>query len=166
MFGSRLLSGRMPSIGAIRLTASEKAGPIFHAARKVLTLLEAYPRVGGSSEVSRERDANTHAVGFTTRYLTHRLCLTKGPDGKSRAVASLTPPDSPDWAPLDSFAPIWVVRAPPEIVDGHNGFFVAKRDPALAKEEPYLLDWLVTLHLFGPGPGSPAMSANQECSRS
>ena len=153
-----------PKVVVVTADNDEATGPIFHAGRKVLTLLEAYPREGGSGEVSRERDANTHAIGFTNRYRTHRLCLTKGPDGKARAVASLAPPDNPDWAPLDPFAPIWVVRAPPEIVDGHNGFFFAKRDPALAREEPYLLDWLVTLHLFGPGPRSPAMLANNECS--
>lgn len=152
-----------PKVVVVTADNDAATGPIFHSGRKALTLLEAYPREGNSDDVSRERDANTHAIGFTDRYKTHRLCLVKTTDGKTRAVASLTPPYGADWRPLDPYAPIWVVGAPPEIVDGHNGFFFAKRDPALDKQQPYLLDWLVNLHLFGPGPGSPAMIAEHAC---
>jgi hypothetical protein len=152
-----------PKLVVVTADNDSATGKFFHAARRLLTLLEAYPQDGESGDVSRERDANTHAIGFTDRYRTHRLCLVKAVDGKLRAVASLTPPASADWTPLDPYAPVWVVGAPPEIVDGHNGFLFARRDPTQAKQQPYLLDWLVDLHLLGPGPGSPAMIAEQGC---
>ena len=140
-------------------------GSIFHASRKVLTLLEAYPREGdGADDVSRERDANTHAIGFAQRYQTHRLCVIgEGPN--RRAVASLMPSPSAEWKP-DRYAPVWVVRAPPRIVNGHNGFFFAEPEPGSGKQQPYLLDWLVGLHLLGPGPNSPVMTADNACPES
>lgn len=152
-----------PKVVVVTADNDQATGRVFTAGRKVLTLLEAYPREGDSDSVSRERDANTHAIGFTNRYKTHRLCLTPAVDGKRRALATLTPPSNPDWAPPDPYAPVWVVGAPKEIVDGHNGFFFAARDPKVDRQEPYLLDWLVGLHLFGPGPGSPVMAVGDEC---
>ena len=151
-----------PKVVVVTADNDRATGPIFHAARKVLTLLEAYPREGDSGDdVSRERDANTHAIGFTQRYQTHRLCVI-GEGPSKRAVAALTPPASPDWN-LDKYAPVWVVRAPPRIIDGHNGFFFAEREAGSSKQEPYLLDWLVGLHLLGPGPKSPVMTADNGC---
>ena len=152
-----------PKVVVVTADNDDATGSIFTLGRKVLTFLEAYPREGNSDLVSRERDANTHAIGFTGRYKTHRLCLTSPDSGKRRAVAALTPPSNTDWAPLDPYAPVWVVGAPKEIVDGHNGFFFAARDLTTDKQEPYLLDWLVGLHLFGPGPGSPVMALENGC---
>ena len=77
-------------------------------------------------------------------------------------MAALTPPAAPDWQ-LDAYAPGWVVRAPPAIVNGHNGFFFAEPEPGTNKQQPYLLDWLVGLHLLGPGPGSPVMTTTNAC---
>ena len=140
-------------------------GSIFHASRKVLTLLEAYPREGdGADATSRERDANTHAIGFAQRYQTHRLCVI-GEEANKRAVASLTPSSSAEWQP-DPYEPVWVVRAPPRIVNGHNGFFFAEPEPGSGKQQPYLLAWLVGLHLLGPGPNSPVMTADNACPES
>jgi hypothetical protein len=151
-----------PKVVVVTADNDHATGSIFHAARKVLTALEAYPREGGSSDdVSRERDANTHAIGFAQRYQTHRLCVI-GAAGTKRAVAALTPSASAEWKP-DPYAPVWVVRAPPRIVDGHDGFFFAKPDEESKNQEPYLLDWLVGLHLLGPGPNSPVMTANDAC---
>ncbi|MEX8520969.1 MAG: hypothetical protein AB3X44_20900 [Leptothrix sp. (in: b-proteobacteria)] len=152
-----------PKVVVVTADNDFATGPIFHAGRQVLTLLEAYPREGNAGDVSRERDANTHAIGFTDRYKTHRLCLVRAADGTMKAVAALTVPASTDWMPLDPYAPVWVIGAPPEIVDNHNGFLFAKRDPALGKQQPYLLDWLVGLHLNGPGPGSPVMTQDNGC---
>lgn len=152
-----------PKVVVVTADNDLATGPIFTLGRKVLTLFEAYPREGASDRASRERDANTHAIGFTDRYRTHRLCLTSAGNGRKRAVASLAPPSSADWTPLDPYAPVWVVGAPKEIVDGHNGFFFAARDLATDKQQPYLLDWLVGLHLFGPGPGSPVMASGPAC---
>ncbi|MFT3814346.1 MAG: hypothetical protein QM740_13360 [Acidovorax sp.] len=153
-----------PKVVVVTADNDRATGTIFHAGRKVLTLLEAYPRESGNDEnASRERDANTHAIGFTQRYQTHRLCLV-GEGAKRHAVAALTPPASPDW-PLEPYAPVWVVRAPPGIVNGHNGFFFAEPEPGTTKQQPYLLNWLVGLHLLGPGPGSPVMTTNEACPR-
>ena len=151
-----------PKVVVVTADNDRATGAIFHAGRKVLTLLEAYPRESGSDEnASRERDANTHAIGFTQRYLTHRLCLVgEGPN--RHAVAALTSPAAPDWQ-LDAYAPVWVVRAPPAIVNGHNGFFFAEPEPGTNKQQPYLLNWLVGLHLLGPGPGSPVMTTASAC---
>ena len=153
-----------PKVVVVTADNDLATGPIFTLGRKVLTFLEAYPRDGASDRASHERDANTHAIGFTGRYRTHRLCLTSAAaNGRKRAVASLAPPSNADWTPPDPYAPVWVVGAPKEIVDGHNGFFFAARDLATDKQEPYLLDWLVGLHLFGPGPGSPVMASGAAC---
>jgi hypothetical protein len=153
-----------PKLVVVTANNDRATGQIFHLGREVLTFLEAYPKDGAPGDVSRERDANTHAIGFTERYRTHRLCLTQEVDGKRHAAARLTPSPSAEWAP-DKYAPVWVVSAPPQIVDSHNGFFfAAKLNPSDTKQEPYLLDWLVNLHLFGPGPGSPAMTSEGDCS--
>ena len=151
-----------PKVVVVTADNDLATGPIFHAAKKVLTVLEAYPHEDGNAEgVSRERDANTHAIGFAQRYQTHRLCVI-GDGMNKRAVAALTPPASVEWT-LDPYAPVWVVRAPPRIVNGHNGFFFAEPEPGSTKQQPYLLDWLVGLHLLGPGPNSPVMTANDAC---
>ena len=151
-----------PKVVVVTADNDLATGPIFHAARKVLTVLEAYPREDGNAEgVSRERDANTHAIGFAQRYQTHRLCVI-GDGMNKRAVAALTTPASAEWK-LDPYAPVWVVRAPPRIVNGHNGFFFAEPEPGSTKQQPYLLDWLVGLHLLGPGPNSPVMTADGAC---
>ena len=151
-----------PKVVVVTADNDRATGSIFHAGRKILTLLEAYPREGNSGDdVSRERDANTHAIGFTQRYQTHRLCVI-GEGVNKHAVAALTPPASAEWK-LDRYAPVWVVGAPPRIVNGHNGFFFAEPEPGSKKQEPYLLDWLVHLHLLGPGPNSPVMTADNAC---
>jgi len=135
-------------------------GPVFTAARQVLTALEAYPPEGDSR--ARERNANTHAIGFTERYQTHRLCLD-GPEGQKHAVASFSPFPDPDLPNPDRFAPVWVIDVPKEIVDGHDGFLFAAPDKTLQKQEPYLLKWLVGLHLHGPKDGSPVMTTANSC---
>lgn len=151
-----------PKVVVITADNDRATGSIFHIGRKLLTLLEAYPRESGSGDdASRERDANTHAIGFTERYQTHRLCVI-GEGQSKRAVAALTPPAQVEWK-LDPYAPVWVVRAPPRIINGHNGFFFAEPEPGSGKQEPYLLDWLVGLHLLGPGPKSPVMTADNAC---
>ena len=151
-----------PKVVVVTADNDEATGWIFHAARKVLTLLEAYPRESNTTDkVSRERDANTHAIGFAQRYQTHRLCVV-GEGANKRAVAALTPPALAEWK-LDAYAPVWVVRAPPRIVNGHNGFFFAQPEAGSAKQRPYLLDWLVSLDLLGPGPNSPVMTADGAC---
>ncbi len=151
-----------PKVVVVTADNDGATGSIFHASRKVLTVLEAYPReIDSADNVSRERDANTHAIGFAQRYQTHRLCVI-GEGLNKRAVASLTPSPSAEWKP-DPYAPVWVVRAPPRIVNHHNGFFFAEPEPGSTQQQPYLLDWLVGLHLLGPGQNSPVMTVDNAC---
>ena len=146
-----------PKLIVVTADNDSATGVFFPMFRRVGTLLEGYdesiPRSG-----SQERDANWHAIGFVDRYRTHRLCLQPtGGDGY-RAVASLTPPKKPDWS-QDEFAPVWVVGAPPEIVDGHDGFLYARK--AKGTPQPYLLEWLINLHTLGPVP--PVMTTPGAC---
>jgi hypothetical protein len=151
-----------PKVIVVTADNDQWTGKVFTAGRTVLTALEAYPRAGDDGKPSRERDANTHAIGFTERYVTHRLCLKSGADGKAFAVASLTPPADPDWTPLERFAPVWVVRAPPEIINGHDGFLFAKPG-ADGKQAPYLLDWLVDIDLSESIRNSQALVGTNQC---
>jgi hypothetical protein len=160
----------VPKVIVVAADNDKATGSLFTASRIILTALESYPAEDGSGTASNEHDANIHAIGFTDRYITHRLCLQDDspgdPTGPKRAVASLTPPEKLDWSPVDRFAPVWVVRAPPRIIDGHNGFFFAAPDPSSAqpaKQEPYLLNWLINLHTFGPGKSSRAMADDNRC---
>ena len=138
-------------------------GGLFTAERKFLTLLETYPSGVAAARQANEREANVHAIGFVDRYLTHRLCLTPPVPGTAqRAVAALTPPTNPDWPDSDKYAPVWVVRAPPQIVNSHDGFFYAEPDSS-GKRVPYLLNWLISMHAEGPKPGSLAMTADNAC---
>jgi hypothetical protein len=150
-----------PKVVVVTADNDRWTGRAFTAGRTVLTALEAYPRSGDDGKASKERDANTHAIGFTQRYVTHRLCVKPGKDGKPVVVASLTPPADPDWTPLERFAPVWVVRAPPYIIDGHDGFLFAK-PVGKGKQEPYLLDWLVDLDTARLDE-SPALVGANEC---
>jgi hypothetical protein len=153
-----------PKVVVVTADNDSATGSTFTVERKVVTLLEAYPAEDVSGRASNERDSNLHAIGFVDRYRTHRLCLRAPAVGQDPvAVASLTPPRTPEWPMTNRFAPVWVVRAPPEIVDGHNGFLYAKPDPAKTKQEPYLLDWLITLHAGNVGDNSPAMTGEHQC---
>ena len=154
----------VPKVVVVTADNDWATGPVFTAGRRVSTALEAYPPEDDSGTAAKEHDANIHAIGFTQRYVTHRLCLrpNDGASGERHAAAALTPPEKPDWK-LDAFAPVWVLRAPPEIVDGHNGFLFAKPDLSQTKQPPYLLNWLINLHTFGPAPGSLAMTADNGC---
>jgi hypothetical protein len=48
---------------------------------------------------------------------------------------------------------VWVVGAPPDIVDGHNGFLYARKRGTVP--QPYLLDWLVATHVDPKAAISP-----------
>jgi hypothetical protein len=144
-----------PKLVVVTADNDEATGPIFTAARRALTLLEKYPP--DPLHKALEKDANIHAPGFVDRYRTHRLCL-KGDASKSHAAAAPYRAADGDWQ-ADPFAPVWVVSAPPEIVNGHDGFLYAKADPVSKVQHPYLLDWLISLHAFGVTADSPAMTA-------
>jgi pimeloyl-ACP methyl ester carboxylesterase len=145
-----------PKLVVVTADNDSATGPIFTAGREVLTVLEKYPP--DPLHKAHEKQANTHAIGFIDRYKTHRLCIGPGPS-TPRAAAAWEPVARGDWQP-DRFAPVWVVGAPAEIVDGHNGFLYAKPDPSTKVQQPYLLNWLIALHAFGVDDQSPALVAS------
>lgn len=153
-----------PKLVVVTADNDSATGVFFPLFRRVGTLFESYDDSIPRSE-SRERDANWHTIGFVDRYRTHRLCLQPIGGGEYRAVAALTPPKSLDGSrSQDEFAPIWVVGAPPEIIDGHDGFLYARKAKGKLdhyKPQPYLLKWLIDLHTLGPVP--PVMTTPGAC---
>jgi pimeloyl-ACP methyl ester carboxylesterase len=145
-----------PKLVVVTADNDDATGSIFTAGRRVLTVLEKYPP--DPLNKAHEKQANTHAIGFIDRYKTHRLCLQPG-EASPRAVAAWQPDPNGDWT-ADRFAPVWVLGAPPEIVDGHDGFLYARVDPTTNVQQPYLLNWLITLHAFGVDDRSPALTAS------
>jgi len=143
-----------PLLTVITADNDRWTGPVFTAGRRLQTLFDKYDDSGPSSRAA-ERDANVHAIGFVNRYRTHRLCLWP-PDGEPHATVSvdLTPVSTADPSTVSHRA-VWVVGAPKEIVDGHNGFLYARTRGRVP--QPYLLDWLVATHVdpatANSGPG-------------
>ncbi len=126
-----------PKVVVVTSDTDQWTGPVFTFGQQVLTALEAYPK---SDRRALERNANTHAIGFTDRYVTHRLTLNK--DGKP--MATLDAAGLSD-GPLDPCTPVWVVRAAGDIINGHDGFLYPNEKKA-DKGTPHLLNWIATLH--------------------
>jgi pimeloyl-ACP methyl ester carboxylesterase len=115
-----------PLLTVITADNDRWTGGVVIAGRRALTLFEGYD---DSTPQSRdmERNANLCAIGFVDRYRTHRLCL-RSDDASSYATisATLTPVSTADPRTVWSRA-VWVVgAAPPDIVDGHDGFLYAR----------------------------------------
>jgi hypothetical protein len=147
-------SGRVPLLTVVTADNDIWTGPVFTAGRRVLTLFEGYDESTQETR-AREKDANVHAIGFVKRYRTHRTCL-RTINGELYATAAATP----DWGtmtPLNVPRPVWVVGAPPDIVNGHDGFLYARQIGRVPT--PYLLDWLIDRHL---NPKA-AISDPEEC---
>jgi len=134
----------IPLLTVITADNDRWTGPVFTAARRFLTLFEGYDE---STRQSREleRDTNLRAIGFVGRYRTHRLCL-RSHDQYSYATAALTPTSTETVRTVVTRA-VWVVGAPPEIVNGHDGFLYARKGSG--EPQPYLLNWLIALHVNG-----------------
>jgi pimeloyl-ACP methyl ester carboxylesterase len=147
-------SGRVPLLTVITADNDRWTGPVFTAARGLLTLFEGYD---DSTRATRdtERDANVHAIGFVRRYRTHRTCLLGQQD--ARYATASAAPDTNSATPSNVPRPLWVVGAPPAIVNGHDGFLYARPGGQMAT--PYLLNWLIDRHL---DPAS-ALSAPGKC---
>ena len=133
-----------PLLTVITADNDRWTGGVFTAGRRALTLFEGYD---DSTPQSRdmERNANLRAIGFVDRYRTHRLCLR--PDGAGAYTtisATLTPVSTADPRTVSSRV-VWVVGAPPDIVDGHDGFLYARKRQTVP--QPYLLYWLVATHV-------------------
>lgn len=165
-----------PKVVVVTAENDSATGMFFVAERKVTTIFEKYParpEAGSNIRYLDERESNSHAIGFIDRYRTHEMCLIKS-DGekKYRAVGfAYTPPpkkkpsdpDVLDWSNPDPNPVVWVVRAPKEIVNGHDGFLYASKvidvdGPPSQTQAPYLLDWLLSLE----NPNSPAVLVGAE----
>lgn len=136
--GCPYLDTLQPKVVVVTADNDAATGWIFTGLRKVLTVLESYSP--GPLRESEE-DANHHAIGFVNRYRTHRICMV---DATSSAAASYQPPSGADIQ--DRGAPVWVIGAPKNIVDRHDGFLYARGDPK--NPQPVLLNWLLELQ-FG-----------------
>lgn len=165
-----------PKIVVVTAENDLATGMFFVAERKVTTILEKYPakpEEGSDIRYLDERESNSHAIGFIDRYRTHEMCLVSEGATKYRAAAfEYKPPpkkhpsdrDVMDWRNPDPHPAVWVVRAPKEIVNGHDGFLYASKvtddgaQPSTQAQAPYLLDWLLSLE----NPSSPAVLVGAE----
>lgn len=126
----------VPSLIVVTADNDHWTGKYFTIGRSLLTIFEGYDRTDPSATTA-ERSANLHAIGFNPPYETQTLALID-----EKAVVSPNP--STGGTP-NSDSPIWVVRAPKSIVDGHTGFLYPhpnKHDPGT----PYLANWLMQLY--------------------
>jgi pimeloyl-ACP methyl ester carboxylesterase len=126
----------VPSLIIVTADNDRWTGKYFTMGRSLLTLFEGYDRTDPAATTA-ERGANLHAIGFNPPYETQTLALVA-----DKPVVSPKPTVS---GTSNSDSPIWVVRAPKSIVDGHTGFLYPhpnKHDPGT----PYLADWLMQLY--------------------
>lgn len=129
----------VPNVIVVTAENDQWTGKVFTAARTVSTLFEAYDR-SDDMATANERTANLHAVGFNPPYETHTLMLTS--DTPRKTLASPLPSQTPT---PNNDTPVWVVRAPKSIIDGHSGFLYARQDHS-KQPIPYLADWLMQLY--------------------
>ena len=142
--GCRYLPER-PRLLSVTADNDWATGSAYTAFRWVGTLFEGYNDMASKAEDDVERDANHHTVGFVKRYQTHRLSLRT--DGQQSYVESKFAPAAGTGIEVDPNTPLWVLRAPPEIVDGHDGFLYSRHEGKLIPK-PYLLDWLLCVYLW------------------
>jgi len=149
-------SAKYPLLTVITADNDRWTGRVFTAARRVLTLFEGYDESTPQSRQT-EQNANLRAIGFVDRYRTHRLCLrSEGANSYATISATPTPVSTANPQTLSNRA-VWVVGAPPDIVDGHDGFLYARKRGGVP--QPYLLFWLVATHVDPKG----AVSAPNTC---
>ncbi len=139
--------GYLPPIPLLTIVTADNdrwTGPAFTIGRRFMTLFEGYDdSTPGSRDL--ERNVNLRAIGFVDRYRTHRLCLG-GPSSNPYATVSPTQTRTSTADPKTvAQRPVWVVGATADIVDGHSGFLYAR--PKGSDPKPYLLNWLIALHL-------------------
>jgi len=142
----------LPVLTVVTADNDKWTGPVFTVGRRVLTLFEGYDTSTPETR-AREKDANIHAIGFVDRYRTHRLCL-KTTNGTTTVAVAPTPSIA-GAAPSPPSRPVWVVGAPPTIVNGHDGFLYARSSGSTP--QPYLLEWLISIHI---PPGNAPIAAN------
>lgn len=130
----------VPNLIVVTASNDHWTGKYFTAGRAVSTLFEGYDRTNPRATAA-ERESNLHAIGFVPAYQTHALNLV--PQGAAfKAIATSLPAAN---GPSNFDTPVWVVTAPPSIVNGHNGFLYARLDSK--NPQPYLANWLLELYL-------------------
>jgi len=130
----------VPNVLVVTADNDHWTGGAFTAGRAVSTLFEGYDRTNATA-TANERTANLHAVGFTPPYETHELTL---PSNDPLTIPVAVPLPAHGGTP-NTDSPIWVIRAPPSIIEGHSGFLYARPHGA-GKPTPYLANWLMALY--------------------
>ena len=170
-----------PKVVVVTADNDTATGMFFVAERKLSTIFEKFPPKPDEKEIKNphdERESNSHAIGFIGRLQTHRLCLEEiGGDFRALAYPETVNPGETVKPIVDWNAgvnpPVWVVRAPPQIVNGHDGFLYVNRfaggsslpGDTDVKGGPahYLMDWLLSIdHVqFSTEPGSSTISPSK-----
>jgi pimeloyl-ACP methyl ester carboxylesterase len=145
---------KLPLVTVITADNDQWTGKVFTMGRRISTTFEPYD-VSTPEARRREKDSNIHAIGFVKRHQTHRLCL-QSYEGAYRAIVYPIPPSVP--GSVDVTRQVWVVGAPKNIVDGHNGFLFVRSS---AGPQPFLLQWLISMHI----PGSNVVASEANCAR-
>lgn len=142
-----------PRIITVTARNDEATGTFFPMFRWIGTLLEQY----NEDKYARERKANLKVIGFVDDYQTHVMELC--PDGGPMRVAMKRTGTDPrtEWSPLV------VASAPPEILDGHDGFLYW---PKTGKKNPLLVSFIGELYTLGQehvmgGCGAAAKAAKE-----
>jgi pimeloyl-ACP methyl ester carboxylesterase len=137
-------SAPIPLLTVVTADNDHWTGSVFTVARRFLTLFEGYDQSTATS-ANLERNANLRAIGFVERYRTHRLCLRQRSPSAYATVSPTPAPTSTADPQTISGRAAWVVGAPPDIVNGHDGFLYVRT--RAGTPQPYLLDWLLALHV-------------------
>jgi len=138
-------SRAIPSLTVVTADNDHWTGSVFTAARHIMTLFEGYDQSTADS-AKLERNANLRAIGFVGRYRTHRLCLRQRAPSAYATVSPTPTPTSTANPPSIPGRAVWVVGAPPDIVNGHDGFLYARASGG-GRPQPYLLNWQMALHV-------------------
>ncbi len=154
---------RTPRVISITATTDWATGPVFTVFRNVATIFEGYEdtvedNVAYAIRRSEEKKANKHSVGFTERYITHDLELVSDKYIKVNHVSTPTNEESNPYSAhvaelylsqAGDNSPVWVVRAPSNIIDGHDGFLFSKNRKDGISLKPYLVNWIICMNVDG-----------------
>jgi hypothetical protein len=127
-----------PRIITITAKNDEATGVFFPMFRWLGTLSEQY----NEAKYGQERKSNLKTIGFVDDYQTHTMELCPEGDG-TRVVLKRTGTD-----PQTEWSPLVVASAPPEILDGHDGFLFW---PKTGRKNPLLVGFIGELYTLGQG---------------
>ena len=125
-----------PRIITVTATNDEATGVFFPMFRWVGTLLEQY----NEDKYARERKANLKVIGFVDDYQTHVMEPCPDAPGTRVVMKRINADPRTEWSPLV------VASAPPEVLDGHDGFLYW---PKTGKKNPMLVGFIGELYTLG-----------------